>query len=84
MSPQDNLAVTQALHEIETALAPLTQAARPRPHVQAVPKEEPHPEPTITDRLAKLELVLGMIYGRIDAIEARLDAKLAELAGRLG
>jgi hypothetical protein len=87
MTPQDSLAVTQALHEIETALSP--QQPRPRPQVapktfQAVPREEPASPPSITDRLDRLDHVLAIIYGRLDAIEARLDAKLADLGARLG
>jgi hypothetical protein len=96
MNKEQSAAVMQ---EIEAALAPrpstsrpleVTISARTRPHVvEPQPTDEaPAPLPSITDRLDRLDKILALIYGRLDAIEAKITAEIeiaaAELRGRLG
>jgi hypothetical protein len=81
---QQTEAVAAAYRDIERTLQPGTTETRRRPHVVMQEQEDTAPKPTITERIDRLDMMLGVIYRRLDAINQGLEERLGGLEGRLG
>jgi hypothetical protein len=91
---QQTEAVAAAYRDIERTLQPGTLSfeasakkdaeTRRRPHVVMQEQEDTAPKPTITERIDRLDMMLGVIYRRLDAINQGLEERLGGLEGRLG
>jgi hypothetical protein len=84
---QQTEAVAAAYRDIERTLQPEPpRRGSGRPHVvmQEQVEEDAAPKPTITERIDRLDMMLGVIYRRLDAINQGLEERLGGLEGRLG